>query len=356
MFDRMASALNIGISERMLLSPEQAGGEYFDREVWPLTVVDGSGRRHRETFPQEDLEDLGASPEMRADLEARLRELLEGIRTAAAQRVQEPNSFDVFLCYNSDDKTEVKQVGLALKARGIAPWLDEWELRPGFPWQRLLEEQIGQIRSAAIFVGPNGVGPWQRHESDAFLREFVERRCPVIPVLLPGAPSKPALPIFLKSMTWVDFREREPDPMDRLIWGITGSRPPSREPELTAQVRLKLSDPVHSSRGREWLVGSNIGKQDERTRSLMAEADALVRQAGGWNWILDDVCGGLGVSDRQDANSPDGKRVSDPCFRCDGTGRLWYEAAETLELARRRTGGLMTDTELVQRFRSTLQR
>jgi hypothetical protein len=25
-------------------------------------------------------------------------------------------------------------------------------------------------------------------------------------------------------MTWVDFRKRDPDPMEQLIWGITGER------------------------------------------------------------------------------------------------------------------------------------
>ena len=104
------------------------------------------------------------------------------------------------------------------------PWLDEWELRPGLPWQPLLEEQIGTIKSAAVFVGKNGRGPWQDKELEAFMREFVNRGCPVIPVLLSDAPEKPQLPIFLKGMTWVDFRKQDPDPLERLIWGITGER------------------------------------------------------------------------------------------------------------------------------------
>ncbi len=40
-------------------------------------------------------------------------------------------SFDVFLCHNSADKPAVKRIGEKLKQRGILPWLDEWELRPG---------------------------------------------------------------------------------------------------------------------------------------------------------------------------------------------------------------------------------
>ena len=126
--------------------------------------------------------------------------------------------------HNSKDKSQVKIIGEQLKKRGILPWLDEWELRPGLPWQRLLEQQIVNIKSAAVFVGIGGIGPWQRQELDAFLREFVERGCPVIPVVLESAPKKPVLPLFLKGMTWVDFRKKNPEPLERLIWGITGEK------------------------------------------------------------------------------------------------------------------------------------
>lgn len=131
-------------------------------------------------------------------------------------------NFDVFLCHNGDDKAEVKQIGEELIKQGILPWLDEWELRPGEPWQRVLEQQIERIKSVAILVGKNGMGPWQQMEVEAFLREFVKRGCPVIPVLLPYASQEPPLPIFLRGMTWVDFRKQNPDPMNQLIWGITG--------------------------------------------------------------------------------------------------------------------------------------
>jgi hypothetical protein len=132
--------------------------------------------------------------------------------------------FDVFLCHNSDDKPAIKLIGEQLKDFGILPWLDEWELRPGLPWQRALEEQIKNIKTAAVFIGKRNTGPWQDAELDAFLREFVKRKCPVIPVLLPDCGQQPALPVFLQSMTWVDFRQPEPDPISQLIWGITGLR------------------------------------------------------------------------------------------------------------------------------------
>ena len=137
--------------------------------------------------------------------------------------------FDVFLCHHGQDKGIVKQIGEQLKHAGILPWLDEWELRPGLPWQQLLEQQIAHIKTVAVFVGKSGIGPWQHQELDAFLREFVQRGCPVIPVLLADVPQEPALPVFLRAMTWVDFRRQDPDPMQRLLWGITGKREMSGE-------------------------------------------------------------------------------------------------------------------------------
>jgi hypothetical protein len=133
--------------------------------------------------------------------------------------------FDVFLCHNGRDKAEVRHVALALEARGVRVWIDEEQLRPGLAWQVLLEEQIGTIETAAVFVGGSGVGPWQDMEIRSFLSEFVRRGCPVIPVILADAPAVPELPLFLRQLTWVDFREDPGKAMERLIWGITGKKP-----------------------------------------------------------------------------------------------------------------------------------
>ncbi len=131
--------------------------------------------------------------------------------------------FDVFLCHNWEDKPAVRELAQRLRERGLRPWLDEHELRPGLPWQRVLEDQIQHIPAAVVVVGRQ-VGPWQDHELAAFLRQFVKRRCPVIPVLLPGA-ERPELPTLLDGMTWVDLAATEPDPLDQLEWGITGRHP-----------------------------------------------------------------------------------------------------------------------------------
>lgn len=135
------------------------------------------------------------------------------------------NEFDVFLCCHDEDKPAVRHYGEQLMNLGILPWFEEWEVPPGVPWRRELEKQVNQVNSAAIFIGKTGIEKWELLIEEALLREFVERNCPVIPVLLPEAQEKPELPTFLKSMKWIDFRQAEPDPMKQLIWGITGENP-----------------------------------------------------------------------------------------------------------------------------------
>ena len=213
------------------------------------------------------------------------------------------NQFDVFLCHNSKDKPEVKQIGEQLKQQGLQPWLDEWEFRPGFPWQRELESQIGHIKSAAVFVGSSGLGPWQEHELDAFLREFVKRQCPVIPVLLPTAPQQPILPIFLSSYMWVDFRQREPEPMGQLIWGITGIKPqfykapintpntkennptptivnstPSKSKPPTPEDDLSSDKGVDYTRLRDLLKAGNWKEADKETLAVMLKTADRVKE------------------------------------------------------------------------------
>jgi hypothetical protein len=139
----------------------------------------------------------------------------------------ETEHFDVFICYNPENQKSILKIATLLKERNILPWLDIWELRPGKPWQPELEKQIEKITAAAVFIGNDGIAPWQQKQIDAFLRVFVNRDCPVIPVLLKDASNPPPLPLFLQGYTWVDFRSQDAQAsaLDKLIWGITGQRP-----------------------------------------------------------------------------------------------------------------------------------
>jgi len=135
------------------------------------------------------------------------------------------SGFDVFLCHNSRDKPEVKKVAQMLIERGLRPWLDEWELQPGLPWQPEIERQFASIKSAAVFLGRAGTGGWQQEEVQAILSRFKKEGRPVMPVFLETAPADAAFSPFLDSRTRVDFRRKDPDPLDQLIFGITGQHP-----------------------------------------------------------------------------------------------------------------------------------
>lgn len=141
-----------------------------------------------------------------------------------------PDLFDVFLSHNSQDKPVVEEIGDRLKSRGLRVWLDKWELRPGFPWQEGLEEGVRVSRAVAVCVGAGGLGAWQEPEMRAFIARSRREQVPVIPVLLPGCPDSPRLTLFLEAFTWVDLRQGlSEDGLSRLIWGITGEKPPGTD-------------------------------------------------------------------------------------------------------------------------------
>ncbi|MGB7056318.1 MAG: TIR domain-containing protein [Geitlerinemataceae cyanobacterium] len=152
------------------------------------------------------------------DIEA-LDKLESGIRQKTV-RSQPKNyrHFDIFLCYNDEDSNEVKQIAEQLKERQIKPWLI-WEVPAGSSWQSLLTEQIDKINSVAVFIGNNG-GPWQKEEIESFIQEFIEQKCPVIPVILPNVLQESQLPIYLRRRMKVDFRQLDPEPITQLVNGI----------------------------------------------------------------------------------------------------------------------------------------
>ena len=68
--------------------------------------------------------------------------------------------YDVFLSYNSRDRTAVRRV---------AVWFDKDALPPGAPWMRELEARLGDSRACAVFYGPNDIVGWERQEMEVAL-------------------------------------------------------------------------------------------------------------------------------------------------------------------------------------------
>lgn len=171
--------------------------------------------------------------------------------------------FDVFLSYRSFHRQEVKNYERKLIERGILPWMDVSQIRPGTAWQSALESGIMRCKAAAVFIGRvplsqeqraniedvknrtkglpgrkliarmqeafelenTALGPWQDVEVKAVLKTFVEQGLPVIPVILPDVKVEPQLPLFLQGMQVIDTRKKGVDHVEQLIWGVTGNQP-----------------------------------------------------------------------------------------------------------------------------------
>ena len=130
--------------------------------------------------------------------------------------------FDVFLCYNRRDKSAVKEIAVRLREHGILPWLDDWELGPQGVWIDELERALKEVNCVAVFLGPDGEGPWQEFEIRMSLDWCARKNVGLIPVVLKGVEGEPRTTEFLRLFQWVDFRAQDPDPMDKLVERIKG--------------------------------------------------------------------------------------------------------------------------------------
>lgn len=114
-------------------------------------------------------------------------------------------TFDVFLAHNSKDKPHIRQIYQKLKERGIKPWLDEEEIAPGDLFLDRIQEAIVQSKTAAVCIGPEGLGQWQAMEAQTFISLCIQQSIKLIPVLLPSVETIPDKPLFLTQFHFVQW-------------------------------------------------------------------------------------------------------------------------------------------------------
>jgi len=193
----------------------------------------------------------------RIDDDARIAKSRE-LAVTAIEGKRQTNEYDVFLSYNSVDREAIVQIATSLRTLGLRPWLDIWDLVPGRRWQDELTKAIPKVKSAAIFLGPNGLGPWHDIEMETFIEEFVRRRVSVMPVLLPGA-QQAELPILLRGFMWVDLTKFKPpsvSALKNLVAGIIG-RPPGEDIWSALEANLM-----------QWYTGRDSSHREHRKIKL----------------------------------------------------------------------------------------
>jgi len=147
-----------------------------------------------------------------------------------------PKRFDAFLSYNSQDRPAVEELATRLKAEGLALYLAVWELLPGREFQPGLAAALNASKSCVVFLGPNGLGPWQKQELQVAIdKRACDETYHVIPVLLPGSERPRRGDVahleFLISASWVEFLTTLDDEsaFRSLVSGITGNKPPEAD-------------------------------------------------------------------------------------------------------------------------------
>ncbi len=74
-----------------LMSPQDAGGEYFDRDLWVLTI-NIAGQMQRLTIPAEDMEDLETTSGIRDRIEQGLAALAAKAHASAGLPIKKRDS------------------------------------------------------------------------------------------------------------------------------------------------------------------------------------------------------------------------------------------------------------------------
>ncbi|MDZ7960724.1 MAG: GUN4 domain-containing protein [Aulosira sp. DedQUE10] len=197
--------------------------------------------------------------------------------------------FDVFLAHNSQDKPQVRAIAKELKQRGLKPWLDEEQIPPGRPFQDYIQKAIQSVKSAAIFIGPQGLGKWQIMELRSLIGKLVEADIPVIPVLLPGVTGIPNDLDFLKQLNWVNFTNgiNDTQALENLKWGITQEKPIT---EVQAD-DLSSEKGVDYTRLRNLLEAGKWQEADEETLAVMLKASGREKK----DWLKGWLKGALNV-------------------------------------------------------------
>lgn len=115
--------------------------------------------------------------------------------------------YDVFVSHDGRDKPLIERLCVALQQAGIEPWFDEWALAPGDEWIREVEHVLDSVPAVLVCIGVHGFEPWQDAQRQAAIERAVSAgTSAVVPLLLPGAPERVELPLFLRPRTPLSLR------------------------------------------------------------------------------------------------------------------------------------------------------
>jgi len=151
--------------------------------------------------------------------------------------------FEVFVSYNSEDRTIVADVIRQFHNEGIRTWWDRDDITAGQEWPAELENALSTTSTVVIFIGPHGPGYYQNKEIPRAVEEKKARQIKVIPVILPGGSDK--LPFPLNDLQSISFNGPEGledvENLRRLITAIKDDLPSPAVEAAWAQRELRAA-------------------------------------------------------------------------------------------------------------------
>jgi hypothetical protein len=128
----------------------------------------------------------------------------KGSSTPASGRPgQAGGRYDVFVSYGHADEEWVTVLADNLVRSGLEVWQDRYELTGGDLLARRLQDGLARSRAVVLVVSANSLGRgWVEEEFAAAVAGVADGTQRLVPVLLGDV----ALPPFIASRLWVDFR------------------------------------------------------------------------------------------------------------------------------------------------------
>lgn len=135
----------------------------------------------------------------------------------------------VFISYNHADREFAGWLAEQLLSHRVAVWYDEWEMRVGDSLRRKVQDGIDTSAYLIIVLSPDSVNSeWVSQELDgALVKELESKRVFVLPVLHKDC----AIPLFLKSKLYADFRNDSEEGLEKVLASIDRTEIPGHSRE-----------------------------------------------------------------------------------------------------------------------------
>ena len=239
---------------------------------------------------------------------------------------QHHSPFDVFVSYQSPDRSLAEELVDDLEDAGLKVWVDWKQIAPAESWLHALHRGLAASDAVVVLIGSDRLARWQARETQTALGRSVGTGVRLVAVIPPGVRLRrrreEVFP-FLDQNQWVDcdqYRGSFRGALDAIIWGITGSHRGVRRMQFADEYTLRLDEP-YRARTMAILRAPARDHVVRLTWSSFGHAiERLVDQVGNYGYRINcDACIGINEAGAAIAASLNGAAL--------GTARFGYVKA-----------------------------